>query len=215
MVDLVESLKGVIDVIGLYTVNAVESAGLIGVTAAMALESACIPIPSEVVMPFAGYMAHLGKMDLFAVSLAGTLGCTIGSVATYLLGRYLKQAPLFGRIYRRLANSKDYRTGEEWLRKHGDQVAFTSRLLPVVRTFISLPAGVAGLNLARFTILTFTGSLIWCFVLTYVGYLLGKNWQSILEVFDKIHIYLLVALGLGLLYLALAKIRANMVHKRR
>jgi membrane protein DedA with SNARE-associated domain len=211
LTDLIADLKGLVDAISLHTVEFVETAGTPAVMIAMALESACIPIPSEVVMPFAGYMAHLGKINFTAAVLAGTVGCTIGSMATYVLGRYLTRAPLFSGIYKGLSRRRDYQTGETWLRKYGDQVAFTSRLLPVVRTFISLPAGVARLSLLRFSILTFIGSLVWCWFLAYIGLILGKNWDSILSVFDKIHIYILglLVLSIGAIFFKKAASRSK------
>jgi len=168
--------------------------GYPGIVGLMALESACFPIPSEVVMPFAGWLVFNGTMDLLVVTLAGTIGCTIGSILAYYVG--LKGGrPLVCRYGRYLLmNEKHLDSAERWFKKYGDYAIFFSRLLPIVRTFISLPAGIARMRFGRFVLLSFAGSLPWCFALTYAGFALGDGWHEIgefLEGFD-----LLVVVGI-------------------
>ena len=159
----------------------IAAGGLAGIFFLMTLESMCLPVPSEIVMTFGGWLAFDGRLDFWGVVLAGTLGCLAGSLIAYYIGDKGGRA-LVHRYHRALHVSEDsIRGAEEWFLKHGDLAVFGSRLLPVVRTFISLPAGLAKMNVKRFTILTFVGSLIWCIVLTYVGFVLGANWESIRE----------------------------------
>jgi membrane protein DedA with SNARE-associated domain len=154
-----------------------------GVIALMAIESACIPLPSEIIMPLAGWM--LIKEQGLPVSynllfgLYGAIGCTIGSYVAYGVGAwggrpFLKK---YGKYV--LINSHDLDTADRWFTKNGDWAIFITRLLPVVRTFISLPAGIVRMRPVRFGIYTMTGSFIWCTALSYGGYLLGENWEKL------------------------------------
>lgn len=169
------------------------TSGYPGVFILMALESACVPIPSEIVLPFAGWLVYDGQFDLVFAALAGTFGCLAGSVLAYLVGLYggRKLVLRYGRYV--FLSEKSLDASERWFRKYGDSAVFFSRLLPIIRTFISLPAGMAKMNLARFSVLTFVGSLPWCFALTYVGYALGPNWESITGIFEGLDI--LIVLG--------------------
>lgn len=156
-----------------------------GVVALMAVESACIPLPSEIVMPLAGWMLVKAQgLTAWYVLLAGFyggLGCTIGSLAAYAVGakggRPLVEK--YGKYV--LLSQHDLDLAEVWFAKYGDWAVFTSRLLPVVRTFISLPVGIARMNLPRFIIYTFIGSFIWSAGLAYGGYLLGEHWEDLRE----------------------------------
>lgn len=175
-----------------------------GVAIIMALESANIPIPSEVTMPLAGWMLvqDIGLNIWHAVLLGGlygALGCTLGSVASYALG-YYGGRPLLERYGRYiLVTEHDLEQAERWFGRWGDWAAFISRLLPIVRTFISFPAGVAKVPLIRFTVLTFVGSFIWCGALSAAGHWFGSQWELIrayMRPFDiPIAIVLLVGFG--------------------
>lgn len=149
-----------------------------GVFLAMAIESACIPLPSEIVMPMAGWMVADGKFDLWLTTLAGTLGCTFGSVIAYAVGAYGGRPVLerWGKYV--LIRTHEIDVADRWFSKYGDATVFFSRLLPVVRTFISFPAGVTRMPFLKFIIYTTLGSLPWCFGLTYAGRLLGDNWEE-------------------------------------
>ncbi|MDO8490465.1 MAG: DedA family protein [Dehalococcoidia bacterium] len=181
--------------------NVYELLGWPGVVAMMAIESACIPLPSEVIMPLAGWMLVKAQgLSVFYVLLAGFfggVGCTIGSLAAYAVGakggRPLVEK--FGKYV--LLSQHDLDLAEIWFAKYGDWAVFTSRLLPVVRTFISLPVGIARMNLPRFIIYTFIGSFIWSAGLAYGGYLLGEHWEGLREAmrpFDIPIILIIVAL---------------------
>lgn len=157
--------------------------GYLAVFVLMALESACIPIPSEVTMLFAGFLVSRGEIDFLAVSLVGTAANLVGSWAAYAVGRTGGRRVLerFGRYL--LIRAHEIERAEEWFDRHGETAVFVSRLLPVVRTFISLPAGIAEMPLGKFSVYTFAGCVPWVFALTGVGWALGDNWDRILGSF--------------------------------
>ena len=145
----------------------------------MTAESALIPIPSEVIMPFAGALAGLGKLNIVAVILAGTMGNVLGSYIAWIIGRTGGRALVlrFGRYVR--IREEDLHRAERWFTNKGEAAVLIGRVLPVVRTFISLPAGVAEMEPMRFGLFTFLGALPWCAALAGVGYALGANWSHV------------------------------------
>lgn len=156
----------------------ISTGGYAGVAALMALESACIPLPSEIIMPFAGYLASTGRFSLWGVALAGAVGCNIGSTAAYWVGssggrRFVDR---WGRWV--LLERDDLERAERFFARFGPPAVLVGRLLPVVRTFIALPAGMARMRLMPFQLYTFAGSFVWCYVLAYIGEELGKRWDS-------------------------------------
>lgn len=171
----------------------ISDLGYSGIVLLMALESACMPVPSEVVMPFAGYLVYRdGEMTLLGITLAGTLGCTMGSIAAYAVGYYAGR-PLILRYGRYiLVTEKHLIKAEEWFAKWGDEATFIARLLPVIRTVISLPAGIAKMDFKRFVLYSFAGSLPWTFALAYVGYLLGPQWKAIVGIFRGLDVVVIV-----------------------
>lgn len=185
--------------ISVFVVGVIEAGGYWGIILLMGIESACIPLPSELIMPFAGYLVSQGKMDLWMASLAGGIGCVWGSVATYLVG-YYGGRPVIEKYGKYVLMSKsDLAWADKWFAKYGISTAFFSRLLPVIRTFISLPLGVAKVNFWLFLLFTFVGSVIWSLLLGYLGMLLGNNWHSLKDYFHEfdlvIGIILLVGIG--------------------
>ena len=152
----------------------------------MILESALIPIPSEIIMPFSGFLVSKGIFGSIGVILAGTIGNLVGSILTYYLGLKAGRALIlkYGKYI--LFKKSHLELTEELFQKYGDKISFFCRLLPAIRTYISLPCGVGKTNFLRFTIYTFLGSLVWNSMLTYVGILLGDNWNNI----DKYAVYL-------------------------
>ncbi len=187
-----------------FLTNLLQTIGWPGVLVIMTLESCNIPIPSEVTMPLAGWMLAqaLGLSPLYAVlvgGLVGAAGCTLGSVLSYGLGAWGGR-PLIKRYGRWImVHEEDLEQADRWFARWGDWAAFLSRLLPIVRTFISFPAGVVKMNFVRFVIFTFVGSFIWCAILSYGGYVLGSNWEVLREAmrpFDiPIAIIILAAIG--------------------
>lgn len=151
----------------------------------MSLESANIPIPSEIVMPYAGFLASQGKLNIHLVALAGALGCLFGSILSYFLGVKLGRPFLWKYGKWMLISQKDILTAEKFMGKYGDLTFFITRVLPVVRTFVSFVIGVAKGNFAKFCFYTFIGSWIWCYLLAYVGVKLGENWESLRGLWHK------------------------------
>jgi membrane protein DedA with SNARE-associated domain len=162
-----------------------DSVGWFGVIVAMAIESACIPLPSEIIMPLAGWVLvadkHLGWWAIVQISFWGALGNLIGSAVAYGVGMWGGR-PLIERYGRYiLLSRKDLDRAERWFKTRGEVVVFASRVLPVVRTFISLPAGIARMPFVRFCVYTFVGAFIWCIPLTWFGYHLGPKWEDFRE----------------------------------
>jgi len=170
----------------------IQFGGYGGILILMALESMCFPIPSEIVLPFGGWLAFDGKMDWILVSLVGTIGCIVGSAIAYWVG--MKGGRAFVCRYGKYVflNEGHLDSTERWFKKYGSTMIFFTRIMPIVRTFISLPAGMARMDFKKFILLTAIGSAIWCFALTYVGYALGKDWQTIEVWFREADILILV-----------------------
>jgi membrane protein DedA with SNARE-associated domain len=177
-----EILKPVID----FVISFISSLGYPGIFLLMILESALIPIPSEIIMPFSGFLVSNGTLDPISVVLAGTFGNLVGSILTYYLGINAGRAFIlkYGKYI--LFKKSHLEFTEELFERYGDKISFFCRLLPAVRTYISLPCGVGKANFVKFSIYTFLGSLIWNSMLTYVGILFGNNWKNI----DRYAIYL-------------------------
>jgi membrane protein DedA with SNARE-associated domain len=156
----------------------ITATGYAGVAVLMGIESACVPLPSEIIMPFAGYQVYLHHLTLIGVATAGALGCNLGSAVAYWVGAYGGR-PLVERFGRYVLLSRhDLDRTTAFFEKYGSITVLVGRLLPVVRTFIALPAGIARMPQLRFHIYTFLGSWPWCFVLAYVGLKLGQHWDT-------------------------------------
>jgi len=168
----------IIEILSAFIVAVISTLGYSGVVLLMAIESACIPLPSEIIMPFSGYLVHTGQFNLWLVGLAGAVGCVLGSLVAYYVGMYGGRPLIekYGRYV--LVSHHDLDLADRWFSKYGEVIVFASRLLPVIRTFIAFPAGIARMNLKRFVIYTFLGSLPWCIGLAYVGQLLGEQWDK-------------------------------------
>lgn len=181
--------------------------GYVAIFVLMALESACIPIPSEVTMPFGGLLAASGELNFWLVGLLGAVANLVGSWIAYAAGATGGRALVlrFGRYVRIRPHELD--RAEAWFEKYGDKAAFWSRLLPVVRTFISLPAGAARMNLWRFSVYSLLGSLPWSYGLAYGGYVLGRNWEKLASNIEiaAFVVAALAAIGAGWLYLRIRR----------
>jgi membrane protein DedA with SNARE-associated domain len=168
----------IITILSTFIVATISKLGYAGVVLLMAIESACIPLPSEIIMPFSGYLVSTGEMNLWGVAIAGAVGCVLGSLVAYWVGMYGGRPFIekYGRYI--LLSRHDLDIADRWFAKYGEIIVFVSRLLPAIRTFIAFPAGVARMNLPRFVIYTFAGSLPWCLGLAYVGQKLGEQWDK-------------------------------------
>jgi membrane protein DedA with SNARE-associated domain len=176
--------------------------GYAGVALLMAIESFNIPLPSEFIMPYAGFLVQQGKLNFHLAAVAGAVGCVLGSLPSYWIG-YVGGRPFLAKYGKWLLLSEsDLDTSMKWTAKYGDLAFFLCRMLPVVRTFISLPAGILKANLTPFIIYTFLGSLIWSYGLVWVGVKFGEHLEAFKEIWHKFDTaIILVLVFLGGLYL--------------
>jgi membrane protein DedA with SNARE-associated domain len=180
-----------------FIVGVISAMGYWGVALLMAIESACIPLPSEIIMPFAGYLVSIGELNLLGVATAGAIGCNLGSIPAYALGQYGGRPAVerYGRYV--LMSADDLDRAERFFARFGGLAVLIGRLLPVVRTFIAVPAGVARMNQWRFHIYTFVGSWPWCFALAWVGMKMGENWRDNPALSNILHRLDFVIVGVG------------------
>jgi membrane protein DedA with SNARE-associated domain len=184
--------------LGLLVISVISTIGYAGITLLMAIESACIPLPSEVIMPFSGYLVYTGQFNLWIVALVGAIGCNLGSAVAYEVGYYggRRLVERYGSYV--LLSQTELDWADHFFARFGDMTVLISRMLPVIRTFIALPAGVARMPRMRFHVYTFVGSFPWCLGLAYLGMKAGENWKYLgkyFHQFDKV-IGALIALGL-------------------
>jgi membrane protein DedA with SNARE-associated domain len=188
----------------------VTSYGYWAIFLLMLAESACIPFPSEVTMLVGGWYAADGRLDFFWVGAAGVLGNLVGSWIAYAVGRRTGRGILdrYGKYV--LIRSHDIDKAEVWWEKYGEAATFFSRLLPVIRTFISLPAGIARMPFVKFSVYTFLGVIPWTYALTYLGFVVGDNWEQVLEYFNLPTLLIGIALVAvaGIWYMRRRKARA-------
>jgi membrane protein DedA with SNARE-associated domain len=174
-----------------------------GIVILMAIESACIPLPSELIMPFAGYLAFEGAMKLFWVATAGAIGCNLGSLVAYEIGYYGGRPLVEGYGRWILLGSPELDWADRFFARWGYLAVFFARLLPVIRTFIALPAGIARMPRGRFHLYTFLGSWPWCFALAWFGMKLGQNWRTLGKYFHRFDAVILIVLVGGLVVFVL------------
>ncbi len=161
-----------------FIISVLQASGYLGVLGLMAIESACIPLPSEIILPFAGYLVSTGRLQLFLVATIGAAGCNLGSALAYEVGAHGGRPAVrrWGRFV--LLSGDDLDTADRFFHRFGGPAVFIGRLLPVVRTFIALPAGISRMPRLRFHIYTYLGSWPWCFFLAWIGMKLGDAWGS-------------------------------------
>jgi membrane protein DedA with SNARE-associated domain len=181
-----------------FVIWVISTGGYGGVMLLMAIESACIPLPSEVIMPFSGYLVFTGRFNLFWVATAGAIGCNLGSVLAYEVGAYGGRPLIekYGKYI--LLNAHDLELADKFFQRWGSTTVFIGRLLPVIRTFIALPAGIAKMPRVRFHVYTFLGSWPWCYALAYVGQKLGENWNTLGKYFHEFDAVIGAFLALGI-----------------
>jgi membrane protein DedA with SNARE-associated domain len=169
-----------------FIISFISRVGYLGIFSLMVLESAMIPIPSEIIMPFSGFLVSAGKFGPILVVLAGSLGNLVGSILTYYFGLKVGRAFIikYGKYV--FFKKEHLEFTERLFKNYGDKISFVGRLLPVIRTYVSLPAGIGRTNFIKFVFYTLIGSLIWNSVLTFAGMQLGNNWKNI----DRYSIYL-------------------------
>ena len=190
-----------LELIGHYIISFIQTTQYVGIFILMMLESALVPIPSEITMPFSGFLASRGILSLWPVILVGTFANLVGSYIAYYIGYFLEETVLLSLIKKYgkfiLVTEHDFERAHKWFTKYGDKIIFISRLLPGIRTVISLPAGMFEMEIKKFTIYTTIGCFIWSTFLTYVGYILGENWISLEKYFRKFEIVIVLFLIIG------------------
>ncbi|MCP3896837.1 DedA family protein [Moraxella sp.] len=178
------------DTISQWVLAVMDKLGLFGVTLMMFLENVFPPIPSELIMPAAGFAAAMGQMHLIAVILAGTLGSVLGALPLYYLGTILDEnrlyrlAEKYGKYF--LIKPEDVTSAQQWFDKYGKSVIFFGRMIPAIRSLISIPAGMARMPMLSFLMLTALGSAIWTTLLAYAGYVLGANYEAVATFIEPI-----------------------------
>ncbi len=183
-----------------FVIAVISKFGYTGIVVTMAIESACIPLPSEIIMPFSGYLVSTGDFSMLGVTLAGAIGNVIGSIVAYYAGVWGGRpfVERYGPYI--LISRRDVELADRWFLKYGEAAVLISRMLPVIRTFISLPAGVARMNFPRFVIFTFIGALPWCYLLAYIGLKMGERWDELRDYFHGFDIIIGVLLAAALAY---------------
>jgi membrane protein DedA with SNARE-associated domain len=184
-----------------FAVDTVDAMGLPGVFVLMLLESACIPVPSEATMLFAGFNVANGEYSLFAATAAGVLGNLVGSWIAYWVG-YAGRVDILEKHGRKLHIKRSHlEWADRWFERHGDATVFFTRMLPIIRTFISLPAGVARMPFWRFTVLTLAGCIPWVLLLTFIGKQAGDNWEKWKDNLHYVDYAVVAAIVLGIVWL--------------
>ncbi|HWQ40490.1 MAG TPA: DedA family protein [Desulfosporosinus sp.] len=193
-------METILTYLGQFVIHLISSLGYAGVFFAMAIESACIPLPSEIILPFTGYMVFSGHFGFWQAVIASTLGNLFGALVAYYVGvwggrPFLKR---YGRYF--FINERELAWTERLFERHGEVTVFVGRILPVVRTFISLPAGVARMNPLKMATYTVIGAFLWCTLLIFVGQKLGENWDSLKPYFHRADVVVGGAIVLVLIY---------------
>jgi membrane protein DedA with SNARE-associated domain len=204
-------IEKIITLLAGFIIGTISRLGYGGIVLLMAIESACIPLPSEIIMPFSGYLVSTGEMNLWLVGLAGAVGCVLGSIVAYYAGAWGGRPFIekYGKYI--LISHHDLDLADRWFRRHGDITIFVGRLLPVIRTFIAFPAGVAHMNLWRFNLYTFVGSYIWSLGLAWIGMKLGEHWNTLGVYFHRFD----AAIGVILLIAVVWYVRRHLQHMKR
>jgi len=184
----------------IFIKSLIAATGYGGIVLLMAIESACIPLPSELIMPFAGYLVFSGAMKLLWVATAGAIGCNLGSLIAYEIGYHggRRLVERYGRWV--LMGRRELDWADRFFARWGYLAVFVARMLPVVRTFIALPAGIARMPRLRFHVYTFLGSWPWCFLLAWFGMKMGENWRQLGKYLHKFDVVIVVLLALGIIW---------------
>src|SRR4030042_380744 len=182
-----------------YIIIFIETTKYFGIFILMTLESALIPIPSEVTMPFSGFLAVQGKLNFWWVVIVGTFANLVGSLIAYYLGFLLEETVLLKILHKWgkyiLVSEREYHHASRWFQKYGDKIIFISRLLPGIRTIISLPAGMFEMDIKKFIFYTTVGCFFWSAFLTYIGFALGENWNLLEGYFQKFEILIILTVA--------------------
>jgi len=207
--EVLHALEAILTYLGQFVVHMISSLGYAGVFFAMAIESACIPLPSEIILPFTGYMVFSGHFGFWQATIAATLGNLFGSLVAYYVGVWGGR-PFLERYGRYIfINERELAWTERLFERHGEVTVFVGRILPVVRTFISLPAGIARMNPLKMSAYTVIGAFLWCTLLIFVGQKLGENWDSLKPYFHRADIVVGGAIVFVVVYVLWKRLRRH------
>jgi len=200
---VIDQLFGFLTQVSAFVLSVIDAFGYYGIFVGMTIESIGIPLPSEIILPYGGYLAYLGHLNFFAVVIVGTFACLVGSLCTYFIafhgGNYLFER--YGKYIG--VTRRELNIANAWFDKYGEISVFASRMVPGVRAYSSIPAGICRMDIKRFTIYTFAGSLPWNLGLTFAGFYLGANWASISSAYYSVAAAVLVILAITVALLAL------------
>ena len=193
-------IEAIITELSRFVVSTISTFGYTGIFITMAIESACIPLPSEIIMPFSGYLVSTGQFSMLGVTMAGAIGNVLGSLMAYYVGVWGGRpfVERYGPYL--LVSRRDLEMADRWFLKYGEAAVLISRMLPVVRTFISLPAGIVRMNVPKFVLFSFIGAVPWCYLLAYIGLKLGERWDGLHEYFHHLDVVIGMVLVLGFVY---------------
>ncbi|MBN2100426.1 DedA family protein [Candidatus Dojkabacteria bacterium] len=193
-----------------YLIEIIDAIGYLGVFITMTLSSCLIPIPSEVVLPLTGALSYEGKMNVHLAVWVATAGNMVGSLIAYWIGIKINEKKLVELINRWgkfiLVSEHEYNIARKWVKKYGNGVSFFGRLIPGIRTIVSLPAGVVGVKLVPFVLYSFAGSVVWNYILAFLGYKFGEKWEDLEVYFEKFDIAILVLMVLAVGFYVYKKI---------
>lgn len=193
-------ITNILEVIGSWAISVISSLGYFGVVLLMAIESANIPLPSEIIMPFSGYLITTGQFTLLGAAFWGAIGCLVGGALSYWIGM-VGGRPLiekYGKYI--LISHHDLDLADRLFKRHGEIIVLIGRMLPVIRTFISFPAGIAKMNFWRFMIYSFIGSFPFCLLLAYIGKKMGDNWNTLRAYFHQFDLVIGIAIVAGIVW---------------
>jgi membrane protein DedA with SNARE-associated domain len=193
-------LTDIFGFIGSFALTTISQLGYVGIFFLMMLESMIVPVPSELVMPFAGFLVAQGSFSGIIVILVSTLGSITGSLIFYYIGKTggYSLVQKYGKYV--LVDTEDIKKTEKWFTKRGDLTIFLARLVPVVRHLISLIAGIGKMNVKKFTLYTILGAALWNGILTYLGFLLGQHWNEVSQYMENLDLVIVILLVVGCLY---------------
>src|SRR6516162_11741455 len=190
----------IIEILATWITSVISAAGYVGVMLLMAIESACIPLPSEIIMPFSGYLVYTGRFSLLAVATWGAIGCNLGSVLAYEVGYYGGRPLALKYGHYIFVTQHELNAADRFFARWGSLAVLIARLLPVIRTFIALPAGIARMPRMRFHLYTFLGSWPWCYALAWLGMKLGENWRELGRYFHQFDAAIGILLAAGIVW---------------
>jgi len=193
-------ITNILEVIGSWAISVISSLGYFGVVLLMAIESANIPLPSEIIMPFSGYLITTGQFTLLGAAFWGAIGCLVGGALSYWIGM-VGGRPLiekYGKYI--LISHHDLDLADRLFKRHGEIIVLIGRMLPVIRTFISFPAGIAKMNFWRFMIYSFIGSFPFCLLLAYIGKKMGDNWNTLRAYFHQFDLVIGIVIVAGIVW---------------